>query len=74
MLMQYVKDRDGLAMFNRIWNEAGSNEHPLEVYRRITGITQAELNRRVGDSAGGRSRAWPWYSPRLSEWSRQPGR
>ncbi len=51
MLMQYIKDRDGLAMFNRIWNEARSNEHPLEVYRRITGITQAELNRRVGEYA-----------------------
>ncbi|GGM40449.1 DUF6055 domain-containing protein [Dactylosporangium sucinum] len=51
MLLQYIKDRDGLAMFNRIWNEARSNEHPLEVYRRITGITQAELNRRVGEYA-----------------------
>jgi hypothetical protein len=51
MLMQYIKDRDGLAMFNRIWNEAKSNEHPLETYRRITGITQAELNRRVGEYA-----------------------
>ncbi|MET7402005.1 DUF6055 domain-containing protein [Dactylosporangium sp. NPDC005572] len=51
MLLQYIKDRDGLAMFNRIWNEARSNEHPLEVYRRITGISQAELNRRVGEYA-----------------------
>jgi hypothetical protein len=51
MLMQYIKDRDGLAMFNRIWNEARSNEHPLEVYRRINAITQAELNRRVGEYA-----------------------
>ncbi|NUT45689.1 MAG: avirulence protein [Saccharothrix sp.] len=51
MLMQYIKDRDGLAMFNRLWNEARSTEHPLEVYRRITGISQAELNRRVGEYA-----------------------
>ncbi|MEV6302566.1 DUF6055 domain-containing protein [Actinoplanes sp. NPDC051861] len=51
MLAQYIKDRDGLAMFNRIWNEARNNEHPLEVYRRITGITQAELNRRIGEYA-----------------------
>jgi carbonic anhydrase/acetyltransferase-like protein (isoleucine patch superfamily) len=51
MLMQYIVDRDGLAMFNRIWNEAKNNEHPLEVYRRITGITQAELNRRIGEYA-----------------------
>ena len=51
MLAQYIKDRDGLAMFNRLWNEAKSNEHPLEVYRRITGISQAELNRRVAEYA-----------------------
>ncbi|MFC4062457.1 DUF6055 domain-containing protein [Planomonospora corallina] len=48
---QYIKDRDGLAMFNRIWNEARAGEHPLEVYRRIAGIDQAELNRRVGEYA-----------------------
>ncbi|MCO8273649.1 DUF6055 domain-containing protein [Actinoplanes sp. TRM 88003] len=51
MLLQYIKDRDGLAMVNRIWNEARNTEHPLETYRRITGITQAELNRRVGEYA-----------------------
>ncbi|AVT35350.1 DUF6055 domain-containing protein [Plantactinospora sp. BB1] len=51
MLLQYIKDRDGLAMFNRIWNEARNTEHPLEVYRRITGISQAELNRRMGEYA-----------------------
>ncbi|MFF5097631.1 MULTISPECIES: DUF6055 domain-containing protein [Actinosynnema] len=51
MLMQYIKDRDGLPMFNRIWNEATSSEHPLDTYRRIAGITQAELNRRIGEYA-----------------------
>jgi hypothetical protein len=51
MLAQYIKDRDGLAMFNRIWNEAAGNEHPLEAYRRVAGITQAELNRRLGEYA-----------------------
>jgi hypothetical protein len=51
MLLQYIKDRDGLGMFNRIWNEARNTEHPLEVYRRITGVTQAELNRRLGEYA-----------------------
>ncbi|MEV4106631.1 DUF6055 domain-containing protein [Nonomuraea sp. NPDC049695] len=51
MLLQYIKDRDGLAMFNRIWNEARSNEHPLETYRRLAGIDQAELNRRLGEYA-----------------------
>ncbi|MFD1365417.1 DUF6055 domain-containing protein [Actinoplanes sichuanensis] len=51
MLAQYIKDRDGLEMFNRIWNEARNTEHPLEVYRRIAGIDQAELNRRLGEYA-----------------------
>ncbi|GAB3530843.1 DUF6055 domain-containing protein [Phytohabitans suffuscus] len=51
MLLQYIKDRDGIEMFNRIWNEARNTEHPLEVYRRIAGVTQAELNRRVGEYA-----------------------
>ncbi|MEU4422291.1 DUF6055 domain-containing protein [Actinoplanes sp. NPDC024001] len=51
MLLQYIKDRDGIGMFNRIWNEARNTEHPLEVYRRIAGITQAELNRRLGEYA-----------------------
>ena len=32
-------------MFNRIWNEARNTEHPLETYRRINGLTQAQLNR-----------------------------
>ncbi|MBG0814596.1 DUF6055 domain-containing protein [Planomonospora sp. ID82291] len=51
MLLQYIKDRDGLAMVNRIWNEARESEHPLEVYRRVAGIDQAELNRRLGEYA-----------------------
>ncbi|MCG5214865.1 DUF6055 domain-containing protein [Streptosporangium soli] len=51
MLLQYIKDRDGLAMVNRIWNEARNTEHPLEVYRRVAGIDQAELNRRLGEYA-----------------------
>ncbi|MEV0389306.1 DUF6055 domain-containing protein [Nonomuraea sp. NPDC050643] len=51
MLLQYIKERDGPAMFNRIWNEARNTEHPLEVYRRISGIDQTELNRRLGEYA-----------------------
>jgi hypothetical protein len=51
MLLQYIKDRDGLTMVNRIWNEARNTEHPLETYRRIAGIDQAELNRRLGEYA-----------------------
>ncbi|BAL89726.1 hypothetical protein AMIS_45060 [Actinoplanes missouriensis 431] len=51
MLAQYIKDRDGLGMFNRIWNEAGGNEHPFDTYKRISGLTQTELNRRMGEYA-----------------------
>src|SRR5690349_10149840 len=51
MLLQYIKDRDGLTMVNRIWNEARNTEHPLETYRRLAGIDQAELNRRLGEYA-----------------------
>ncbi|MEU6719136.1 DUF6055 domain-containing protein [Nonomuraea sp. NPDC046802] len=51
MLLQYIKERDGLTMFNRIWNEARNTEHPLETYRRVAGIDQAELNRRLGEYA-----------------------
>jgi hypothetical protein len=51
MLLQYIKDTQGIGMFNRIWNEARNTEHPLEVYRRINNISQAELNRRIGEYA-----------------------
>ncbi len=45
MLIQYLVDRNGgIGIFNRLWNEARSTEHPLETYRRIAGLTQAQLN------------------------------
>ena len=46
-----VDHQGGIAMFNRIWNEARNTEHPLETYRRITGISQAELGRQIGEYA-----------------------
>jgi hypothetical protein len=64
MLPQYIKDRHGIGMFNRIWNEARNTEHPLEVYRRVSGIDQAELNRQVGEYAQ-RNVTWD-YSNRAS--------
>jgi cellulase/cellobiase CelA1 len=59
MLLQYIKDRDGIGMFNRMWNEARNTEHPLEVYRRINNLSQAELNRRIGDYAA-RNVTWDY--------------
>jgi hypothetical protein len=45
MLPQYLVDKHGgVEIFNRIWNEARNNEHPLETYRRIAGLSQAQLN------------------------------
>jgi Family of unknown function (DUF6055)/Cellulose binding domain len=52
MLVQYLVDRNGgIGIFNRMWNEARNNEHPLETYRRITGITQAQLAAQIGEYA-----------------------
>lgn len=45
MLIQYLVDRHGgIEIFNRLWNEARSGEHPLETYRRLAGLTQQGLN------------------------------
>jgi hypothetical protein len=52
MLIQYLVDHHGgLNTFARMWNEAQSNEHPLETYRRIAGLTQAQLNARLAEYA-----------------------
>jgi carbonic anhydrase/acetyltransferase-like protein (isoleucine patch superfamily) len=52
MLVQYIVDKHGgVPMFNRIWNEARNTEHPLETYRRISGISQAELNAQMAEYA-----------------------
>ena len=52
MLVQYLVDANGgIGIFNRIWNEAKSTEHPLETYRRIAGLTQAQLNAQLAQYA-----------------------
>ncbi|MDT0317364.1 DUF6055 domain-containing protein [Streptomyces millisiae] len=52
MLMQYLVDRyGGIQAFNDIWNQARSNEHPLETYRRVNNLTQTQLNTRVAEYA-----------------------
>jgi hypothetical protein len=49
MLMQYVVDNyGGVPTFNKIWNQGKTNEHPLEAYRRITGLSQGQLGLQVG--------------------------
>ncbi len=45
MLAQFLVDRHGgVDIFNRLWNESRSTEHPLETYRRIAGLSQDQLN------------------------------
>ncbi|MHB9860567.1 DUF6055 domain-containing protein [Streptomyces sp. YIM S03343] len=52
MLVQYLVDKyGGLKTFNNIWNQAKSTEHPLETYRRVNNLTQAQLNTRITEYA-----------------------
>ncbi|MFF4524378.1 DUF6055 domain-containing protein [Streptomyces bluensis] len=52
MLVQYLVDKyGGIKTFNDLWNQARNNEHPLEAYRRINNLTQAQLNARVAEYA-----------------------
>lgn len=52
MLVQYLVDKyGGMKTFNDIWNQARSNEHPLETYRRINNLTQSQLNTRIAEYA-----------------------
>jgi carbonic anhydrase/acetyltransferase-like protein (isoleucine patch superfamily) len=44
MFLQYVKEKHGIGLINRLWNESIIGEHPLQTYRRLTGISQDELN------------------------------
>src|SRR6185295_10833563 len=52
MLVQYIVDKHGgIGMFNRMWNSALSSEHPLETYRRLNNLTQAQLNAQLAEYA-----------------------
>ncbi|WKX14931.1 DUF6055 domain-containing protein [Streptomyces sp. NL15-2K] len=52
MLVQYLVDKyGGIKTFNDLWNQARNNEHPLETYRRINNLTQAQLNTRIAEYA-----------------------
>jgi carbonic anhydrase/acetyltransferase-like protein (isoleucine patch superfamily) len=44
VFLEFIKERDGIQMINRLWNEAIIGEHPLETYKRLKGISQEELN------------------------------
>lgn len=52
MLLQYLVDRHGsMQIFKDLWNQARDTEHPLETYRRVAGLTQEQLNVRMGEYA-----------------------
>ncbi len=51
MFLQFIKEKDGIGMINRMWNEANIGEHPLETYKRLKGITQDQLNDLFGEYA-----------------------
>ena len=44
VFLQFLKERHGIQLINRMWSESIIGEHPLETYMRLTGITQEELN------------------------------
>ena len=44
IFLQLIKEKDGIEMINRLWNESIIGEHPLETYKRLKGISQEQLN------------------------------
>ena len=44
IFLQFIKEKDGINMINRLWNESIIGEHPLETYKRLKEITQDSLN------------------------------
>ncbi|WP_315095109.1 DUF6055 domain-containing protein [uncultured Cellulomonas sp.] len=51
LLLQYLAERDGEQLLGSMWREARAGEDPLSTYKRLTGLSQADLNRRVAEYA-----------------------
>lgn len=51
LLLQYLAERDGEQLLGGLWRDALPGEDPLGAYKRLTGLTQADLNRRVAEYA-----------------------
>jgi hypothetical protein len=62
VFLQYIKERHGLELINRMWNESLIGEHPLQTYKRLTQQSQEDLNDRFGE-----------YSARNVQWDYQIG-
>ncbi len=50
-LQEYWKMKHGADFIGRLWRGAIKPEHPLQTYKRITGINQAKLNDEIADYA-----------------------
>lgn len=44
IFLEFLKEKDGIDMINRLWSESIIGEHPLEAYKRLKGINQEQLN------------------------------
>ena len=43
-LMEFWKQKHGIDFLGKLWRSAQTPEHPLQTYKRITGINQEQLN------------------------------
>ena len=51
VFLQYLKEKEGLELINRMWLESNIGEHPLETLKRLTSRNQEELNELFADYA-----------------------
>lgn len=50
-LMEYWKEKHGIAFLGKVWREAANAEHPLQAYMRLSGINQETFNNEVFEYA-----------------------
>ena len=50
-LQEYWKQKHGVDFIGKLWREAKAPEHPIETYKRITGIDQEKFNDEVFEYA-----------------------
>ncbi len=50
-LMEFWKQKHGIDFLGKLWRAAKTPEHPLQVYKRITGINQQQLNNEIFEYA-----------------------
>jgi hypothetical protein len=51
LLLQYLAERDGDQLVGDLWQRAEASDDPLATYRRVTGLSQDGLARRVTEYA-----------------------